>query len=129
MPLLITPQTDKRILSVSVGGSLVKADYERFVPEFERLAGQHGKLRLLFEMVDFHGWTVGAAWEDIKFGFKHFSDIDRIAMVGESKWQKGMAVFCQPFTRATVRYFDRGKATEARTWLGEGQRAPSHPVS
>ena len=42
-------------------------------------------------MKDFHGWDAGALWEDIKFDLKHFSDIERVAMVGEKKWQKGMS--------------------------------------
>jgi len=41
-------------------------------------------------------------------------------MVGETKWQHGMAVFCKPFTTATVRYFAHDKVEEARAWLREG---------
>lgn len=37
---------------------------------------------------------------------KHFNDIERLAIVGDSKGEKGMAIFCKPFTTATVRHFD-----------------------
>ena len=87
--------------------------------EFERLVRQHGKLRVLFDMTGFNGWEAGALWEDTKFAANHFADIERIAMVGETTWQHGMAMFCKPFTRATVRYFDHARAAEARTWLDE----------
>jgi hypothetical protein len=30
-----------------------------------------------------------------------------------------MAVFCKPFTTATVRYFTHDKIEAARAWLGE----------
>jgi hypothetical protein len=30
-----------------------------------------------------------------------------------------MAAFCEPFTKATIRYFDRADAAEAPKWLGE----------
>ena len=108
-----------KILVIHVTGKLVKEDYAHFVPEFERLLREHGKLRLLFDMTGFHGWEAGAAWEDLKFGVKHFADIERLAMIGEKKWQQGMATFCKPFTKATVRYFDHADAAEARKWLGE----------
>ena len=72
-----------------------------------------------FDMTGLHGWTVGALWEDTKFATRHFSDIDRLAVVGEKKWQEEMATFCKPFTKATVRYFDHAVADEARKWLGE----------
>ena len=57
------------------------------------------------------------AWEDIKFDIEHFADIDRLAMVGDKKWQHGMAMFFKPFIKATTRYFDH--ASEAQSWLRE----------
>ena len=80
---------------------------------------QHGKLRMLFDMTDFHGWEASAAREDFKFGIEHFADIERLAMVGEKRWQQGMAIFCKPFTKAKIRYFDHADAAAARKWLDE----------
>ncbi|MBE0614624.1 MAG: STAS/SEC14 domain-containing protein [Burkholderiales bacterium] len=119
MPIQLHEENGGRVLVVHVSGKLVREDYAQFVPEFERLVGQHGKLRLLFDMTGFHGWELSAAWEDLKFGVKHFSDIERIAMLGEAKWQHGMAAFAKPFTRAAVRYFDHADAADANKWLGE----------
>src|ERR1035437_2699163 len=108
MPINLTEENGGKMLVVHVSGKLTAADYEHFVPEFERLVGLHGKLRVLFDMTGFHGWTTGALWEDTKFAMHHFSDIERLAIVGEKKWQEGMATFCKPFTKATIRYFDHG---------------------
>lgn len=119
MNLQLTEENGGKVVVVHVSGKLVKADYEHFVPEFERLIRQHGKLRLLFDMTGFHGWEASAAWEDFKFGIEHFADIERLAMVGEKKWQHGMAIFCKPFTKAAVRYFEHADAVAAREWLDE----------
>ena len=119
MPIRLNEEEGGRILNVRVSGKLVKADYERFVPEFVRLVGRHGKLCVLFDMSDFHGWDAGALWADLKFVSKHFADIDRLAMIGEKKWQRGMATFCKPFTKASIRYFEQADAAKARTWLAE----------
>ena len=72
---------------------------------------------MLVEMHNFHGWTAGALWEDIKFDAKHFNDIERIAIVAETKWEHDMTIFCKPFTSAKIRYFDHIAGNEARTWL------------
>ncbi len=119
MPIQIKEENGGKVLAVHVSGKLVKSDYEHFVPEFERLVREHGKLCVLFDLAGLHGWTAGAMWEDTKFALHHFSDIDRLAVVGEKKWQEGMATFCKPFTKATVRYFDHADAAEARKWLDE----------
>lgn len=111
-----------KLLEIHLTGKLVKEDYESFVPVVERLVTQHGKIRMLVEMHDFHGWTAGALWEDTKFGLHHFHDIDRLAVVGETKWQQGMAMFCKPFTTATIRYFDHTESAAAQMWLQEGLR-------
>jgi hypothetical protein len=119
MPIQITEDNGGKVLVLHISGKLVKADYEQFVPEFERLLEQHGKLRVLFDMSDFHGWEGSAVWEDIKFDIKYFADIERLAMVGNKKWQHGMATFFKPFTKAKSRYFDRADTAEARKWLVE----------
>lgn len=104
MTLRLNEENNGKLLTIHVT-KLIKDDYAEFVPTFERLVQQHGKLRVLFDMTDFHGWELSAAWEDTKFGIKHFADIDRLAMVGAKAWQHGMAIFCKPFTGAQVRYF------------------------
>jgi hypothetical protein len=80
MPVQLNEEDGGKMLVVHVSGKLAKADYEHFVPEFERLVWQQSKLRVLFDMTGFHGWDAGALWEDIKFDIKHFADIERLAM-------------------------------------------------
>ena len=122
MPIQLSEDDGGKILVIHASGKLTREEYERLVPEFERLLRQNGKLRILFDMTGFHGWEAGAAWEDIKFDIKHYADIERLAMIGEKKWQQGMAIFCKPFTTATIRYFDHADAAKARAWLSEPSR-------
>jgi hypothetical protein len=119
MPIELKEGNGSNILIVRASGTLVKADYQPFVAEFERFLGQHGKLRVLFDITELHGWEPGAAWEDIKFDLKHFADIERLAMVGEKKWQHAMAILWKPFTEAKTRYFDHTEVAEAKEWLRE----------
>jgi hypothetical protein len=106
-----------RVLEVRVVGKLTKEAYEAFVPAVDAQIKQYGKLRILSVMQDFHGWTAGALWEDLKFDLKHWKDIERLAIVGDKKWEKGMAAFCKPFTKAEIRYFDLAQLEQAREWL------------
>lgn len=119
MPVEIIESANTNLMEVHLTGKLVKEDYANFVPAVEQWLKEHGKIRMLVEMHDFHGWTGAAVWEDVKFDVKHFNDIERLAVVGESKWHHGMAVFCKPFTTAKVRYFDHNQMEDARRWLTE----------
>lgn len=87
-----------KVLEVAVNDKLTHSDYEQFVPAFERLVKHHAKIRVLFDMKDFHGWEMAALWDDIKFDLRHFADIERLAMVGDKRWERGMAAFCRPFS-------------------------------
>lgn len=57
MSLEITETADGRILEVHATGKLTKDAYERFVPKTEEKIREHGKIRVMFVMHDFHGWT------------------------------------------------------------------------
>jgi len=119
MPVILKHDTDDKFLFVQVSDKLKKEDYEQLAPQIEELIDRHGKIRVLVQTMDFHGWNAGALWEDIKFSAKHFNDIERVAIVGEKKWEKGMATFCKPFTTAKVKYFDHSQLSEARLWITE----------
>jgi len=106
-----------KIVAITVSDKLTKEDYDTFVPDVERLIQEFGKIRVLFAMKDFHGWKAGALWKDIKFDLQHFSDIEKIAFLGDKKWEKGMSTFCRPFTTAQIRYFDASQANEADDWI------------
>jgi SpoIIAA-like len=119
MSIEISEIGEGRILEVHLTGKLAKEDYDRFVPMTEERIKQYGKLRILVVMHDFHGWEAGALWEDVKFDLRHFSDIEQLAIVGETAWEKGMAIFCKPFTTAKIRYFDHTEIEQARQWIQE----------
>lgn len=108
-----------KVMEVDLHGKLSREDYEKLVPETEKLIRQHGKIRVLVTMHDFHGWDPGALWEDIKWSVKHFNQIERLAIAGEQTWHKYMTGFCRPFSTAQVRYFTLDQLSEARAWVND----------
>ncbi len=119
MPVELKELINGTLLEVRLTATLAKKDYEVLVPVVERLVKQHETIDMLVTMHDFHGESAGAFLEDTKFALHHFRDVKRLALVGETKWQKGMATFCKPFTTAKVRYFESSQAAEALDWLTE----------
>ena len=108
------------VLAFKLSGKLHNEEYERFIPLIEQAMKEQGKVRILADMEDFHGWDMPALWDDIKFATGHFSEIERIAIVGDQKWEAWMAQVCKPFTHATIRYFDQVDEGAAWGWVQEG---------
>ena len=119
MTLELNESHEDGLLVVHVSGKLSSDDYERFEPAVEKLIADAGKIKILFVMHDFHGWELGAVWEDIKFATKHCRDIEKLAMIGEKNWEKWMAAICKPFTMSMIKFFDASEDDAARKWLAE----------
>ena len=98
-------------------GKLDDADYDRMLNLLRGKITTSGTVRWYFEMRDFDGWTPHAFWRDIEFDLKNKDKFERIAMVGENKWQKAMTEFMKIFSDVDMRYFDSDRAQEAKHWL------------
>ena len=102
-----------------MSGKLHDEDYKKFVPLVDAEISKEGKVNLLAQFHDFHGWDAKALWDDIKFSTTHCTKIQRVALVGDKAWENWMASVCKPFTLAKVRYFDTADIESAKTWLAE----------
>jgi hypothetical protein len=124
MPIQFNEENEGKSVVVRVTGKLAATDYAELIPAVDRLIRLHGKLRLLFELTAFQGWEPGAFWDELKFDLNHFADIERIAIIGDKKWEQDMTAFYRPFTEATIRYFSVADAAQAWKWW----REPKLPV-
>ena len=111
-----------RVLEVDLHGKLSRRDFDQIVPDTERLIARYGKIRLLVTMHDFEGWDAGALWEEIKWEAKHFHHIERIALVGDERWQGAMAKSCKSFTIASMCHFHHDELDTATAWVNQADR-------
>jgi hypothetical protein len=113
------PSRSDHILAFRLSGKLHDDDYKTFVPRVNEAVAQQGNIRMLAEFHDFDGWDARALWDDIKFATEHCASMERIALVGDEKWEKWMAAVCKPFTLAKVKYFDASEIDDAWRWVAE----------
>ena len=113
----ILEQTQGNIIATRATEKLTEADYDKILPLVKNLITQHQKIRWYFELDDFEGWDSKALWEDIKFDVSHANDFEKVAIVGEKKWEEWMTQGMKPFTSADVKYFDTTKKKEAKNWI------------
>jgi hypothetical protein len=106
------------VVRVNVRGKLTQEDYDQLIPAWEKAIAQHGSMRLLLVLENFHGWEPGAAWDDFRFGVTHADRVERIAVVGEKDWQKWMMKLGSLFRSIDLKYFDAAQLTQAEHWIG-----------
>lgn len=107
------PVQEDNIVAFRLSGKLSHADYQAFLPRLEDLIKVHGRISVLLELADFHGWDLNAALDDFRFGMQHQDDFERIAIIGQSVLQHWMALIAKPFTRADVQCFNQDQLGEA----------------
>ena len=114
-------EKDGNLITVRVSGKLTQEDYDDLIPIWKRLLAERGSMRMLFIMDDFHGWTPSAAWDDLRFGTGHARKVERVAMVGEKKWQEWLTKIGSIFVmRHQVQYFAASALAEAGRWVRAG---------
>lgn len=109
--------TYSNVIATKAVGKLREEDMESVHSLIHRITDSGQKVRWYFEMEHFTGWDAEGLWEDLKVDPKHASDYERIAMVGDKKWQKWMTRLMKPFTAADIRYFDLSEREKARIWI------------
>jgi hypothetical protein len=104
-----------KLVTVTVLGEFVLADYKEFEDMVRSTQVEGGKVSLLIDLRQMAGFTLDVAWEDIKYTRSHPNDFDRIAVVTDSQWVIWSAWLSQMFINADVQVFDDGD--EARGWV------------
>lgn len=109
--------SDCLFINATASGKLTKEHYDYIVPELDKimLSLNDKKCRILFELNDFHGWTLGAFIEDFKIGIKYAKDIDRMAIVGDADWEEKLSKIADFFLKSEIKYFE--KKEKAQSWI------------
>ena len=85
---MITINSNCNIFYTVVRKKITEQDFEELKPALEKLFGEYPQVRWYYEMEDFDGWEVKTFFEDTQFSLSHRNDFEKIAMVGEKKWQE-----------------------------------------
>ena len=94
-------------------------DYGKLLPVLHDKVEEYGMIRWYFEMRNFKGWSLSAMWKDVFFDFRNRKNLEKVAMVGDKKWEEQLTKLMEPFSRADIRFFKADEKAEARKWINE----------
>ena len=111
-------ETTGCLLIVKITGKLSKPEIDASQKEAIAVIRREGRARILIVGEDFEGWEEKGNWGDLSFMMKYDPQIERIAIVGEKKWEDLVFAFTGKGMRsAQVEYFLPGQLGAARAWV------------
>jgi hypothetical protein len=115
--ITILPVTAGNLIAIRISGVLVKADYMEFLTLMKQKVAEFEDVKLYMEIENFQEITLQSIWEEIKFEFKYFNNIDKLVIIGEKDWQRRAASVLAALTTGEVRYFDKTEKEYALAWI------------
>lgn len=119
MPVEMNPASGK-LLELKIRGMLTKVDHERIIQNAKEAIAREGKIRALVILEAFQGWKRGEGWGDVSFMMEQGQQIEKIAIVGDDRWQDDALAFtAKGFRPTAIEFFSVSRLEEARAWVSE----------
>lgn len=108
------------IVTAKITGKLTYPDLSTLQKSVLGIIGQQGGIRVLIICEDFQGWDKAGDWEDLSFQTNTDPYINKMAIVGEKKWEELALMFMgKGFREFPIEYFASGDLNKAQSWLAE----------
>ena len=117
----VLDESKGNVLLVKATDKLTVEDYEDvFIPKLMDLIDKYGNVKaLLYLPEEFKGWTLGAMWDDAKFGLRHRNDFEKVAVVGGAKWIQWGTKMASHLIKGEVKVFEMDELQTGIAWLNE----------
>ena len=107
------------LVTVRLSGTLTQAALAALQRSAADAIRAQGKVRILVLTDGFEGWERGGKWNDFSFQERFDAAIEKMAIVGDKRWEDLALVFTAKGLRPfPIEYFATGDEDRARAWLG-----------
>lgn len=115
------PDLPDNVLGFTAKGTVSANDYESvIIPAVEAMFARRGKIRFLYHFgEDYSGIEAAALWDDTKLGLKHFTGLERMAVVSDVEWIRWAVTLFGLAIPGHVRQFHNRDLAEAKRWISE----------
>ncbi len=112
----LSAQTDPYV-AFRISDTLTAEEFAQIADTLETEIGSQGKLKMLVEFDHMKFPPPGVMWEDLKFVYRHASDFERFAVLGDKKWEKWWADIANKMFDTECRFFDAEERDQAWEWI------------
>lgn len=112
-------ESSGNVVGYKIVGKVEASDIEKLEPEVRALVEKEGTIRLLFDMSGYEGETVKGMIADWRFGRGLQNKITKMAVVGDTTWEKLLTRLAQVIYATEARFFLSSDIGKAWAWLRE----------
>jgi len=107
------------LLAIKVREGLTDQDYaEVFIPHLDWIVEKYGKARLLFSMEGYaEDVRSESPWAPSRFSSRHREKIEKIAFIGELRWETWAQTVGDLLDACEVKVFPYGMWEKALNWI------------
>ena len=107
------------VIALRFSGLITSKDYtDSLIPLIDAAAKEHDKLKLLCVLDQyFDGYSAGAMWDDMRFGFSHLTTFSKLALVTDIDWIRKSAKLFGSLMPTEVMVFDVDDLDDAKNWI------------
>lgn len=116
--MLTIKKIANRVIRLVIDGEVKQSDIDQAASVMEDSLKEQGKLRLLVEVKNLEGYdSVAAFLKDTQKTFQHYTDFEKIAIMTEEKWLKGVASLGDLTNPANIKQFSLSEREIAEEWI------------
>lgn len=116
--MLTTKKIAAHVIRLVIEGEVKQTDIDQAAKTMEDSIKEQGKLRLLMEVKHLEGYdSIAAFMKDTQKTFQHYTDFEKIAIVTEEKWLKGVASLGDLINPANIKQFALSEREIAEEWI------------
>ena len=110
---------DTFFIKLKINGTLTHEDYKMMLPMIENAIKdvEQPNIKVLVDAIDFDGWEMEALWDDLKFSLGHIELFNKIAFVGNKKWEEHAIKISNWFMIGDIEYFEN--IDDAINWINK----------
>src|SRR5688572_25577699 len=106
------------VVTLKISGKFTQAELASIQVGTAELISSGGKWRVLVLTENFQGWELGGEWSDFSVQSENDARIEKMAIVGERRWEELALIFTAKGLRPfPIEFFEPTQLSLARAWL------------
>ncbi|PKH03137.1 STAS/SEC14 domain-containing protein [Psychromonas sp. MB-3u-54] len=116
------PESEGATIGINVSGKIDLEQENQWFEVFNKLIEEHEQINILVVLDGKINFGLDVAYQDLKWIFKHFKNINKLAIVSESKKLAWLVAADSPFGKlvgVSEKHFELSRLQDAWRWVKE----------